>query len=455
MKNKQKIGDFLKRIKCPIRLSPDKEYKLVTIKMNHKGVVLRGLKKGGDIKSNMFEVKQGDFILSGIDARNGAFGIVPAELDGAIVTNDFWYFEIDESVINKSLFLELTSTAWFDEICKRGSDGTTQRIRLQKDKFFNQEIYLPLPDSQQALLTKIQSIKKKQTALHQQSIEQQEQVKQLKQVILQEAIQGKLTKGWRVANHNIESVSELLKRIKAEKQKLIDEKKIRKEKPSPVISDEEIPFPLPDGWVWCRLGEALLSSNAGKSPNCEKRTVLKNEWGVLTTTSIQKGIFDETANKVLPPRFKITPSQVIENGDILITRAGPLNRTGVSCKIHSISKKLILSDKTIRLKHPTNLISPDYIVMVLNSNEIRNQLIPKMTGMADSQVNISQGNIKLTVIPLPTLLEQKAIFQKVESLMQKCTALESEIKQSENHTEQLMQAVIKEAFNPESIDNKA
>ena len=108
--NKQLIGDFLKRIKRPMGLEENTEYKLVTIKMNHKGVVLRGLKKGCEIKSKMFEVKQGDFILSGIDARNGAFGIVPAELDGAIVTNDFWYFEIDETVINKELFLELTST---------------------------------------------------------------------------------------------------------------------------------------------------------------------------------------------------------------------------------------------------------------------------------------------------------------------------------------------------------
>ena len=89
------IGDFLKRIKRPIDLKPNQEYNLVTIKMNHKGVVLRGKKKGQDIKSKMFEVKEGDFILSGIDARNGAFGIVGKDLEGAIVTNDFWYFEID------------------------------------------------------------------------------------------------------------------------------------------------------------------------------------------------------------------------------------------------------------------------------------------------------------------------------------------------------------------------
>ena len=95
------IGEILKRIKRPIDLESNQEYDLVTIKMNHKGVVLRGQKKGFDIKSKMFEVKEGDFILSGIDARNGAFGIVTKELEGAIVTNDFWYYEINEKIILK------------------------------------------------------------------------------------------------------------------------------------------------------------------------------------------------------------------------------------------------------------------------------------------------------------------------------------------------------------------
>ncbi len=120
------IGDFLKRIKRSIKIDPEQHYKLVTVKLYHKGVTLREIKSGSLIESNMYEVKAGDFILSGIDARNGAFGIVPKELDGAVVTNDFWYFEIDESIISKYLFLELTATSWFDDICKKGSDGTTQ-----------------------------------------------------------------------------------------------------------------------------------------------------------------------------------------------------------------------------------------------------------------------------------------------------------------------------------------
>jgi len=155
-----KIGDFLTRIKRPVELDPETEYKQVTIKLHHKGVVLRCLNKGKDIKSKMYEVMAGDFILSGIDARNGAFGIVPEELDGAIVTNDFWYFDVDETVISKQLFLELTQTSWFDEICRLGSDGTTQRIRLQKDRFFNQDIVLPETHKQIELLNKLTDSKR-------------------------------------------------------------------------------------------------------------------------------------------------------------------------------------------------------------------------------------------------------------------------------------------------------
>ncbi len=151
--NPTRIGEFLKRIRRPVDIEDHVEYQLVTIKMHHKGIVPRTKKMGSAIGTKkMYRVKAGDFILSGIDARNGAFGIVPQELDGAVVTNDFWYFEVDESVIDKHLFLELTSTAWFDEICRLGSDGTTQRIRLQKEKFFNQEIPLPPMENQKQLL---------------------------------------------------------------------------------------------------------------------------------------------------------------------------------------------------------------------------------------------------------------------------------------------------------------
>ena len=152
------ISDCLNRIRRPVEIEDEKEYTLVTVRLWHGGVVERCVKSGNEIRAKrMYEVKSGDFILSGIDARNGAFGIVPPELDGAVVTNDFWYFDVNTDVILKELFLALTRTKWFDHICRVGSDGTTQRIRLQKDKFFNQKIDLPRIEEQPGLLSKFES----------------------------------------------------------------------------------------------------------------------------------------------------------------------------------------------------------------------------------------------------------------------------------------------------------
>ena len=120
---KVKIGDFLKRKRVTVVLDERTKYKLVTVRLYHKGIVLREEKLGSLIKSNMYKVTKGDFILSGIDARNGAFGIIPDELDGAIVTNDFWYFDIDESIIKREYFLWLTSTPVFLDACQKASKG--------------------------------------------------------------------------------------------------------------------------------------------------------------------------------------------------------------------------------------------------------------------------------------------------------------------------------------------
>ena len=103
---KVKIGDILERKRNLIEIEDDKEYKLVTVKLYHKGVTLRKVATGSELSSSkMHSVQTGEFILSGIDARHGAFGIIPAELEGAVVSNDFWCLAFDNEVIEKQFFL--------------------------------------------------------------------------------------------------------------------------------------------------------------------------------------------------------------------------------------------------------------------------------------------------------------------------------------------------------------
>jgi len=440
MGRKHLIGDFLKRIKRPILLDPDKEYKLVTIKMNHNGIVLRGLKKGLDIKSKMYEVKEGDFILSGIDARNGAFGIVPKELDGAIVTNDFWYFEIDENIILKKLFLELTATTWFDEICRKGSDGTTQRIRLQKDKFFNQTITLPSKEHQTDLLKKLLTFKSKQIELTEEIHLEKQYIAELKQSILKEAIQGKLTEGWCKENRNIESAEKLLERIKEEKEKLVKEKKLRKEKALEPIVKDEIPFELPDGWVWCRLGD-LGYAFRGKSPKYDKEsnTLAINQkcvrWGYLNMAQ-GKGIKTNWFETI--DEFYLT-----QVNDVLVnsTGEGTIGRSAIVKK----SEENLIYDSHVLLFRPIyseSIYIKNFINSLIGQQQIDNSKGAKST----NQTELGVEKLRLLYLPLPPVEEQKEIVKQVEMMMNNISILDQEIIQSEQYSEVLMQAILKEVF---------
>ena len=446
MAREVQIGNILKRIKRPISLIDDQEYKLVTIRMNHKGVVLREKKQGVLIKSGMYKVKQGDFILSGIDARNGAFGIVPLELDGAIVTNDFWYFEINEEIISKELFLELTATTWFDEICKRGSDGTTQRIRLQSDKFFNQTILLPELEEQGELLSKIHLIKEKNGILTQEIESQKSLLSQLKQSILQEAIQGKLTEEWRALRQAkqapLEPASELLKRIQAEKAKLIKEKKIKKEKPLPPITESEKPFELPEGWEWCRLGEICSKTGSGSTPSGGK-SIYQNE-GVKFIRSqnvYDDGLRLEDVAFISEKIHQKMKGTIVEPEDLLLNITG--GSIGRCCIVPKGFDEGNINQHVAIIRPFFGFIGY-FIHKVICSPYFQEQIIKAQTGAG--REGLPKNKMDNILIALPGEEEQQAIVEKVESLMEKCRALEEEISQSEQHAQMLMQAVLKVAF---------
>lgn len=435
---KLKIGDVLKRIKRPIVLEDHKEYKLVTVKLHHKGVELREYKKGCDIGSKMYEAKSGDFILSGIDARNGAFGIVGEDLDGAIVTNDFWYFELNKELIDKHFFLELTSTQWFDEICRFGSDGTTQRIRLQKDRFFNQDIYLPSIEKQRDFSKRFLLLKAKKQKLNEQNNFQKAHLNLLRQQILQDAISGKLTADWRVENPDTEPASKLLGQIKTEKEKLIAENKLKKEKTLPMISGNEVPFELPEGWEWCRLGEMLQKIHYGFTASAKpKMTDIR----LLRITDIQDNCVDW--ENVPGCEFKQSDlgKYLLNENDILIARTG--GTIGKTYIVKKLSVKSLFASYLIRAI-PSKNLSADFIKLLLESPMYWKQL--QQAAWGAGQPNVNAKSLSRLIFPLPPRAEQRAIVAKVERLMGYVSQLEEKIANNANNAEILMRTFLGEFF---------
>lgn len=157
-----KLSDFLTQVTDIVMINDDIRYSQVTVRMHNHGLVLRQECIGKDIKTKkQFRVRSGQFIFSRIDARNGAMGFVPAELNGAIVSNDFPVFEINVEKIDPLFFNYYTYTETFSADCLSHSKGTSNRQRLKEENFIQIEISLPSKSKQQHIVKKILSIQER------------------------------------------------------------------------------------------------------------------------------------------------------------------------------------------------------------------------------------------------------------------------------------------------------
>jgi len=439
-----RIEDFLHRVKQPVKLQDDESYKLVTVRMHHNGVVMRELKKGKLIGSNMYRVKSGQFILSGIDARHGAFGVVPMELDDAVVTNDFWYFDVDENVVSRDFFLWLTTTPLFLDACIKSSEGTTNRRRLQGDKFFNFSFHFPGIDEQKRLAKRFNAVDATFAAMKGEFEQQSGYLKQLRQAVLQEAIEGKLTAEWRKQHQVVKGdpqydAAALLADIKTGKERLVKGGKIRKEKPLPPITDADKPFALPDGWVWCRLGEVADGFQYGSST----KSIKDGKFPVLRMGNIQGGKIDwtdlvYTNDKDEAKKYRLT------EGDLLFNRTNSRELVGKT-GLFDGRREAIFAGYLVRVSMLGKII-PTYSNFVLNSKHHREWCDENKTD-ALGQSNINATKLRDFLFPLPPLAEQQAIVDRVNSLMAVVDELEMQVAERKEQAQLLMQTVLREAFD--------
>lgn len=264
----------------------------------------------------------------------------------------------------------------------------------------------------------------------------------LKQTILQLAVMGKLVP----QDPSDEPASALLERITAEKAQLIKEKKIKKEKPLPAISEEEKPFELPQGWVWCRLNDLALSSEAGWSPQCEPTSRECNKWGVLKVSAVTWGIFKPEENKELPESLEPRPEYEVKPGDFLISRANTAELVARAVIVpHDAPIHLMMSDKLIRFKF-SKLIEPHFVNMVNNSVFSRTYYAKVAGGTSSSMKNVSRSQIQNLVVALPPRSEELKIIDKVNGLMTICERLKSSLQTSQQTQLKLTETIIEKSM---------
>lgn len=242
-------------------------------------------------------------------------------------------------------------------------------------------------------------------------------VARLRELILTLAVQGKLVP----QDPGDEPASDLLQRVAANAP-------ARSAKSLNASGGDEVvtPYALPDSWAWCRLGEIVENMGSGWSPACDEgERSDPTQWAVLRTTAVQVNEYRAREHKVIPSKLSPRPEIEVKNGDILITRAGPMNRVGISCWVSNTPPRLMLSDKIVRFHSIADEMLPAFIVLALNAGWTKSQIEDSKTGMAASQVNISQTDLRGLWLPICSKAEQSRIVTRVEELMRLCDALEA------------------------------
>ena len=225
---------------------------------------------------------------------------------------------------------------------------------------------------------------------------------QLKLSILQSAFQGKLT-GECVPN---ETADDLYQQIQSEKQRLISEKKIKKEKPLPEISADEIPFDIPDNWRWCYVGDLFLH-NTGKAQNSSgstNGTIRK----FITTSNLYWGEFDFTKVKEMPFTDTELERCTAKKGDLLVCEGGDCGRSAV----WDYDEEVCIQNHVHRLRPYRDVnIYYFYYLFYLYKNTGR------LRGRGVAIQGLSNEAIHKVVLPLAPLEEQHRIVAKIEELL--------------------------------------
>jgi len=254
-----------------------------------------------------------------------------------------------------------------------------------------------------------------------------ENVTELRKAILQLAVMGKLVP----QNSNDQPASELLKEIEAEKKRLVKEGKIKAPKPLPEIKPAEVPYELPQGWVWVRMGE-VGDTNIGLTYT--PSDISDTGTPVLRSNNVQEGKLDLTDLKRVSAKIKETV--LVKEGDLLIcARNGSKALVGKTALVTGLSEEMAFGAFMAIFRSRVN----EYLLHFINSPLFR-KMIDEVNTMTINQ--ITQGNLRSTIFPLPPFAEQRRIVAKIDQLMALCDELEKQIDATTGKQTALLNAIM-------------
>lgn len=384
------IGTFLKRNKTVVDIEDDKEYKRVTIKVNNGGVFLRDIVKGKNIGTKkQFIISEGQFLLSKIDARNGAFGVVPHEVDGAVITGNFWAFDVDYSIINPYFLSLITTTSEFIGFSDNSSNGTTNRHYLQENLFLAQKIPLP-PLTEQTRMVENYDTKIRQAEGFEKDAKDLEESIELylfdKLGINQ--IERKIEKKGKLYFISLKNIIQwgVEKNLSSQNGDILHSDKFRNVK---------------------------LCEYAQVNPRTELKFSGKSEEMSFVPMECISGIFGEVIELKKGDKSQSKGYTKFQNEDLIWARITPCMQNGKSSVVRELQNGLGYGSTEFHVLRTTKKeLIIDYLYLLLRTTAIRKNAVNYFTGSAGQQ-RVPKSYLENLSIPLPPILIQNEILKYI------------------------------------------
>ncbi len=396
------LGYALRVVRHPVIVQDELEYMRVKVRIHGKGACLRDRVTGKSIKTKrQFRVEAGQLVMSRIDARNGAFGLIPDELDGAIVTNDFPVFAVRKERMLPDYLRLVLGTPQFRDYCQTLSKGTTNRQRMDEGTFLS--IPIPFPD-----------------------LDEQEHLVRSQGRALMSA-EADEARAREAADRAVRFLEESLGlKPRAEKVRLAPNKLhfvrfAKLERWGEIIDGENEDkessvFPIVSG------NDCLLEVKHGCSAS---PSVSPTGLEVLKISAVTRGELDISQRKHIPNVNSYRIAFSLLAGDVLMCRTnGTLNYVGMSALVESDMADLIYPDKVIRVRVDPNKILPEFFWLVSQSWYLRKQ-IERVARTTAGNYAIGGKDIWNFQFPLPPLADQTRIVAELDRLRSEARAARS------------------------------
>lgn len=399
---------------------------------NKEGIVITG-KNISDDTSNYTVITGKTFVYNPYRINVGSIGLTDDDFKG-IVSPAYVAFKVKDDILPEFLLLYLKSSLGINLIKWYGDRGGV-RSALR----FNDLEKIDFPDlsyeQQEEALKNINKFIKIQNTLNQEMGNQITYISKFRQSILQDAIQGKLVP----QDPTDEPASELLKKIKEEKEQLIKEGKLKKEKC--IILDNNYKIVIPKNWCMCVVQDISLKVTDGEHSTPQR---VNSGYVLLSARNVtNQGLKLDNVDYVDESEFNRIRKRCNPNKkDILISCSGSVGRVCLADKDNCYV--MVRSVAMVRLHKK---IHPEYLVYVLKSDFLQKQI--QKSSKITAQANLFLGKIIELQIPLPPAEEQKRIVARLDVLMQLCDKLENENNNAQKYSSELLQTIMQKYFTPE------